>query len=220
MSYGEPVIRCRAILFDLDGVLVDSRATVEHVWRQWAARGGLDPAPFLRVALGRRTSETLREAAPDLDIAAATAELDALEERTIEGLVAAPGARPLVSALPADRWGIVTSGSRTVAALRLQAARLPRPRVFVTGDMVRHGKPDPEGYRAGIAALGPGIAAADCLAFEDSPAGVQAAAAAGLRVVAVLAAGRPPAEAVTVVHALHAVSVARDDAAGELHLAV
>jgi len=119
-----------AVLFDLDGVLVDSRRGIDAIWRHWAGLRGRDPEPFIRVAHGRRTSETLREVAPELDVRAETAVLDALEETWTEGLAAAPGAARLVAALPNDRWGIVTSGSRAVARLRLRVAGLPEPPVL------------------------------------------------------------------------------------------
>lgn len=179
-----PSIACRAILFDLDGVLVDSRATVERIWHAWAAERGFSAEPFIRVAHGRRISETLRLVAPELDIAREVATLDAMEEVITEGTRIAPGATRLLALLPADRWGIVTSGSSRVAQLRLGVAGLPVPRVFITAELVRRGKPDPEGYLAGAAALG--RLPHECLVFEDAPPGVAAGKAAGMRVVALL----------------------------------
>lgn len=177
-------LRCEAILFDLDGVLVDSRETVERIWQRWASERGLDPAPFIRVAHGRRISETLRMVAPDLDIRKEVAALDAMEEVVTEGTRAAPGAGELIAEVPPGRWGIVTSGSNVVARLRLSIAGLPAPGVFITAEQVRHGKPDPEGYLAGARALG--RSAGQCLVFEDAPPGVLAGVAAGMRVMALL----------------------------------
>ena len=171
------------ILFDLDGVLVDSRPVIEEIWRAWAAPRGLDAARFIRVAHGRRTSETLREVAPDLDIARETALLDAMEETATDGLAAIPGAVSLLASLDPSDWAIVTSGSRAVATLRLKTAGLPLPRVMVTGDEVRIGKPDPTPYLLGAERTG--VAPAHCLVVEDAPAGVAAGKAAGMRVVAV-----------------------------------
>ena len=176
-------IGCRAILFDLDGVLVDSRRCVERVWRTWAAERTLDPDRFIRESYGRRTSETLRMVAPELNVAAETAVLDAMEEVETEGLAATPGARALLAQLPGDRWAIVTSGSRPVATLRLRTAGLPLPAVLVTGEEVRRGKPDPEPYL--IAAARMRLSPADCVVIEDSPAGVESGRAAGMTVVAV-----------------------------------
>ena len=177
-------ISCRAILFDLDGVLADSRRVVESVWKRWGSEMGLDPAPFLAIAHGRRTSEILRAVAPHLDIPAETARLDRMEEFETEGLVPVPGAPEFVRSLPPDRWGVVTSGHRECAEFRLRHVGIPLPRVFITGDMVKRGKPDPEGYLAGAERLG--FSPADVVVFEDAPPGVAAARAAGMRVVGVL----------------------------------
>ena len=176
-------MHARVILFDLDGVLVDSRAAVAWVWRDWAARRGIDPEPFIRVAHGRRISETLRLVAPHLDVAAETAALDALEEAETRGLAAAPGATALLGRIAPGRWAIVTSGSRAVATLRLRTAAIAPPAVFITAEDVAVGKPDPEGYLAAAARLG--TAPAECVVIEDSPPGVAAGKAAGMTVIAV-----------------------------------
>jgi sugar-phosphatase len=175
---------CAAILFDLDGVLVDSRRCVEGVWRTWAAGKGLDPEPFIRVAHGRRISETIRLVAPDLDAAAEVAVLDRLEEIATDGLRPVPGAGALLRAIPAERWAIVTSGSQRVATLRLGVVGLPVPHVFVTAESVRRGKPGPDGYLTAAARVG--VPPAECVVVEDSPPGVAAARAAGMRVIALL----------------------------------
>jgi sugar-phosphatase len=177
------MLRCRALLFDLDGVLVDSRACIEQVWREWAAARGRDPLPFIGIAHGRRTSETVRLVAPELDAKAEAAVLDAMEAVETRGLAPFPGAAELARTLPPERWGIVTSGSRPVATLRLGTAGLAAPRVFITADDVRRGKPDPEGYLAAARRLD--VPPADCVVIEDSPTGVAAGRAAGMRVVAV-----------------------------------
>ena len=184
-------LECRAILFDLDGVLVDSRRCIELVWHAWAAGHGLDPAPFLEVAHGRRTSESVRLVAPQLDAAAEARALDRLEEQETRGLAPAPGAAALLGTLDDMQWAVVTSGSRAVATLRLRTAGLPIPRVFVTADDVRRGKPDPEGYLAAAGRLG--VGPADCVVVEDSPTGLGAGKAAAMRVVALLT--THPAEA-------------------------
>lgn len=157
---------------------------VEGVWKAWAAEKGLDPAPFLAIAHGRRTSEILRTVAPHLDIAAETNRLDRMEEFGTEGLVPIPGAPAFVRSLPRSRWGVVTSGHRECAEFRLNYVGIPRPDVFLIGDMVKKGKPDPEGYLEGAKRLG--FSPADCVVFEDAPPGVAAARAAGMRVVGLL----------------------------------
>jgi mannitol-1-/sugar-/sorbitol-6-phosphatase len=162
---------------------VDSRECIELVWRAWAAERGLDAGPFLAIAHGRRISETLRLVAPTLDAAAEAAVLDRMEEGETRGLRAAPGAAALVARL-GPWWAVVTSGSRAVASLRLRTAGLPIPEIFVTSGDVRRGKPDPEGYLAAAARLR--VAPADCLVCEDSPTGLAAARAAGIRTLALL----------------------------------
>ncbi|HEU4588465.1 MAG TPA: HAD-IA family hydrolase [Gemmatimonadales bacterium] len=174
-------IGCSAVLFDLDGVLVDSTQYVEHQWREWAKWRGLDPAPFLRVCHGRRALETIRLAAPELDAEAEVArfrEVPVAEEPEFHAI---PGAAELLAALPAGTWAVVTSGSRPMATRRLTSAGLPVPAVLVTAEDVRHGKPSPEGYRRAAERLG--VPPADCVVIEDAPPGVEAALAAGMTAV-------------------------------------
>src|SRR5437773_4416151 len=180
---GIATIRCQAVLFDLDGVLVDSRRCIELVWEAWARRHHLDPATVIRVAHGRRTSETLREVAPDVDIPVEVAILEKLEEAEHRGVEVVPGARELLSIIPRTRWAVVTSGSPAVARLRLRLGQVADPPVLVTAADVRQGKPDPEGYLRAAAALGHSPAA--CVVLEDTPAGIAAGRAAGMPVLAV-----------------------------------
>jgi mannitol-1-/sugar-/sorbitol-6-phosphatase len=176
--------RCAAVLFDLDGVLVDSRRCIEAVWRRWAAGKRIDPEPFIRIAHGRRISETLRRIDPTLNVAAEAAALDRMEETETTGVLPVPGAAALLQSIPAARWAIVTSGSRRVASLRLGTVSLPIPDVFVTAEAVTRGKPAPDGYLDAADRLG--VAPAECVVVEDSPPGVAASRAAGMRVIAVL----------------------------------
>ena len=173
----------QAILFDLDGVLVDSQLAVEVVWREWGRLRNRDPQPFITLAHGRRTSETIALVAPELDAAAEAAVLDRMEEECTEGLKAGAGAMSLVRGIPLGRWGVVTSGHRNVATLRLTSVGIPIPPVLITGDQVRRGKPDPEPYLEGIKAMG--CAASECLVVEDAPPGIASAREAGARVIAV-----------------------------------
>jgi len=163
-------------------VLVDSRAVVEDIWRRWATERGYDPAPYLRVAHGRRIRETLQSVDPSLDIERESRLLDETEAADDTPLSAVAGARELVRGLAPDRWAIVTSGGWGLASRRLDRAGIPHPGVFVTAEQVRHGKPDPQGYL--LAAERLGYEPAACVVFEDAPAGVAAARAAGARVVA------------------------------------
>ena len=177
-----PHIRCRALLFDLDGVLADSIASIEAHWRTWAERHALDPEALLRVVHGRRAVDTVRDVAPQLDAEAEVAALVAAEAEDTRGVVAASGAAALLARLPADGWGVVTSGVRRVAIARLRASALPAPPLLLAADEILRGKPDPEGYRTAAARLG--RPATECVVIEDSPAGVAAARAAGMRCVA------------------------------------
>jgi len=173
---------CKAILFDLDGVLVDSTQAVERVWRKWAAQHKLDPQLVLEHAHGRRTIETIRIVAPQLDADAETGNVEEMEIADKEGIIAIPGAADLLRSLPSDRFNIVTSATRALASARLRYAGLPVPERIITADDVTEGKPSPEPYLKGAAALR--IAPADCVVFEDTPAGVESARAGGMRVIA------------------------------------
>jgi sugar-phosphatase len=177
-----PPLHCRALLFDLDGVLADSIASIEGHWRAWAERHALDAEALLRVVHGRRAVDTVRDVAPQLDAEAEVAALVAAEAEDTRGVVAAPGASALLARLPAGSWGVVTSGVRRVALARLRAGALPEPPLLLAADEILRGKPDPEGYRTAAARLG--RPAGECVVIEDAPAGVAAARAAGMRCVA------------------------------------
>lgn len=178
-------IKCRAIVFDLDGVLVDSTVVVERQWCIWAEQHSLPCEVILANAHGRRTIDTLRAIASHLhlDLEQEAALLEMREIEDTEGLIAVPGAAELLRELPSHRWAVVTSGTLRLATTRLQAVGLPLPHTFITAEQVRQGKPHPEGYlkAAGLLRLEP----RDCLVIEDAPAGVQAAHAAGSRVIGV-----------------------------------
>ena len=175
-------IRCSALLFDLDGVLVDSRAVVERVCRMWAARLGIDTEALLAVAHGRRTRDTVRIVAPHLDPEREAAWIDNEELLDTDGLVQMPGAERFVRSLPDGKWAVVTSCGRDLARLRLSSVGLPIPDVLVTSNDVSAGKPAPDGYRLGAERLG--VDPASCVVFEDAPPGIAAGLAAGARVVA------------------------------------
>jgi mannitol-1-/sugar-/sorbitol-6-phosphatase len=177
------VIRCGAILFDLDGVLMDSRVAVERAWERWATGHGIDPIAVLAQAHGRRTIDTIRAIAPLLDIEAEARLLEVAESVDFDGVTTLPGAAELLEALPAGSWTVVTSGTRALATGRLAHGGLPIPERLITADDVERGKPDPQPYLAGAAALG--IDSADCLVIEDAPAGIEAGKAAGMTVLAV-----------------------------------
>lgn len=186
-----PKFECAAILFDMDGVLVDSTAAVAGTWGRWALEHSLDPQLVIDGAHGRRTIETVREFAPHLDADAEANRIESAEAMELDTVTVIPGALPLLRSLPEGLWGVVTSATRPMALTRLRDAGYPMPRVLVTADDVIHGKPDPEPYLKGAAGLG--IAADQCLVFEDSPAGIRAANAARMRVIGLLTTYAPEA---------------------------
>lgn len=175
-------ISCSGLLFDLDGVLVDSTPAVARVWTRWALDHGFDPEETVRLAHGRPSVATIQDLLPDADFAVENEVVLRGEIEDIEGVVALPGARELVGSLPVARWAVVTSCSLPLAEVRLQAAGYFLPRNLVTSDDVRHGKPDPEPYLKGAALIG--VPASECVVFEDAPAGIRSGKAAGARVCA------------------------------------
>lgn len=176
-------LRAAALLLDMDGTLVHSTDEVETVWRLWCRRHQLAPEPVLAMCHGLRSREVIRALAPQLDMAQEVALLDELEIHHTGRGEAIMGSRALLSRLPAERWALVTSASQRVARHRLESAALPLPTLLVGAEDVVHGKPDPEPYLLG--AKGLGVAPADCLVFEDAPAGIQSALRAGCAVVQV-----------------------------------
>lgn len=173
----------QGILFDLDGVLIDSTAGVTRVWSDWAVRHGYDPAQTAHTAHGRPAIETVRLLAPALD---AEAELRDLERREIAesyDVTVFSGAASLLTSLPPRRWAIVTSGTRDLASHRLTVAGLPVPELMITATEIAHGKPHPEPYQRGAALLG--LPPAACTAVEDAPSGIRSALDAGMPVLAV-----------------------------------
>jgi len=175
-----PSLSASAILFDFDGVLVDSTTVVAAQYTRWAQEQGLDAEALVNFAHGVRTVEVIRQWAPHLD---AEAETKRIEEREAHdpAVTVMPGAVDLLKSLPQGRWGIVTSGGRMLATTRIRVLGLPEPSVLVTADDVVRGKPDPEPYTKGAQLLG--LKPADCMVVEDAPAGIRAAQAAGMRVI-------------------------------------
>jgi mannitol-1-/sugar-/sorbitol-6-phosphatase len=162
-------------------VLVDSRAVVERTWQRWAERHGIDAAPFLRIAHGRRARDTLQAVNPTLARDEEVDWLDAAELVDLVGLRPVAGAIALFTSLPERARAIVTSCSRALAVERLNAATVPVPALMVTADDVVNGKPAPDGYQ--LAARRLGVDPGACLVFEDAPAGIAAGRAAGCQVI-------------------------------------
>ncbi|GAA4664154.1 HAD-IA family hydrolase [Frondihabitans cladoniiphilus] len=180
-----------AILFDIDGTLVDSTAVVERVWRTWAVSRGLDGEEILSVSHGRRTEDTVALFLPEAERVGGTAEVAELELADLDDVLALPAAATLLQSLPPERWAAVTSGTHRVMRARLAGAGLPVPEVLIAAEDVRAGKPDPEGYRRAAELLG--VAIDRCLVIEDAPAGLEAGHAAGARTLAVATSHDPSA---------------------------
>lgn len=172
---------CQAILFDLDGVLVDSTLAVERVWRRWAQDHNVDPEYVMANAHGRRSVETIRIVAPHMDAERENLNVERMEIEDKDGIVAIPGARELISSLPPERFMIVTSATAALASARLGYAGFSVPEHLITADDVSEGKPSPEPYLKGAAALG--FTPSDCIVFEDTLAGVKSGKAGGMRVI-------------------------------------
>ena len=210
---------CEAILFDLDGVLVDSTPCVTRGWAAWAREHGLDPDAVVQAAHGQRAIETFRQVSPQLDAQKETDKIEQQEINDTAGLRVLPGAKELLLALASDRYSVVTSGTRRLATRRLQVAGLPVPPRMITADDVTHGKPDPEPYLAGAKMLG--REPQKCLVFEDAPSGIAAAKAAGMVAIGVTTTYQPEQllEADVIVPSLTGVRV-RTGPSGELLVAV
>jgi len=175
-------IHCAALLFDLDGVLINSTPAVARVWRRWAIEHGFNPVEVVARAHGRPSLTTVREYLPNADHQLENREVERREIEDLEGVVPLPGALDLLASLPEDRWTIVTSCTRPLAEVRIKAAGLPLPKKLITSNDITHGKPNPEPFLKGASVLG--FPAHDCVVLEDVPAGVRAGKSADARVIA------------------------------------
>jgi sugar-phosphatase len=176
------IFSAKAILFDMDGVLIDSAPAVVRVWRVWALAHGFDPARVVAQAHGRRSIETIRSVAPTMDAEKENIMVEQMEIDYKDGVTALPGAARLLAQLPDERFAIVTSATRPLAVARLGYAGLAVPRYMVTADDVVNGKPSPEPYLNGALLLG--AKAGDCLVFEDTPAGIASARDSAMQAIA------------------------------------
>jgi len=215
-------IQCRGVLFDLDGVLVDSTPAVSRVWAKWAAKHGFIADDVVRQAHGRPSIATIRDLLPHADHDAENREVERGEIEDVEGVIPLPGALELLQAIPQDRWAIATSCTRRLAEVRIRAAGLPLPKHMITSTDVQRGKPDPEPYVKAAKILG--LAPADCMVVEDAPAGIRSGKASGARVLA-LRTTAPDAEltqsgAAWIANDLASVHLASTNGDGSLNLLV
>jgi len=189
--------RFSAFLFDMDGTLLNSIIAAERVWTIWAQRHDLDVAAFLPTIHGVRSVDTIRRLnLPGLDPVLEAEGISQAEIEDVEGVVSIEGAARLLASLPAERWTIVTSAPRALAEARLKAAGLELPVNLITAEDVSQGKPAPDCFL--LAAKRLGVDIRDCLVFEDAPAGIAAAEAAGACVMVITATHE---HAITTAHA-------------------
>lgn len=174
-------VPCSAVLFDCDGVLVDSDASVVVAWSRWSRRYGLEPDVVVPLVHGRRAADTLAALLPADDVAEGRELIDALELEAATEVRAVPGAVDLTASLPPGTWAVVTSATRALATARLAAAGIVAPEVLITADDVERGKPHPEGYLGAARQLG--VDPSRCVVLEDAGSGVVAARAAGVGAV-------------------------------------
>lgn len=173
---------CAAILFDLDGTLIDSIAAVDRAWTSWSERHGLNPTEILPQIHGRRSIDSIRSIVPHLDAESEDAWLRHIESTDTRGVVAIAGSLTFLRSLTLP-WGVVTSGTSEVARARMAAVGISEPKVAVFGEDVVKGKPAPDPFLIAAARLG--IAPEFCLVFEDTAAGARGAKDAGMRVIGI-----------------------------------
>src|SRR5207245_11380252 len=149
-----PIFHCSAILFDLDGVLVDSTRSVSRLWRRWATENSIDPENVLAIAHGVRTVEVVQRLATHLDVEAEVQRIERRESQDTDGVAVMPGAVDLIRSIPDGRWCVVTSGTHLLAAARLRLSGLPTRSVLVRVDEVKRGKADREPYLKGAQVVG------------------------------------------------------------------
>lgn len=171
------------LLFDNDGVLVDSEASVVSSWSRWAVDHDLDPAEVMAAVPGRRAADTVALFVVPADVDASVDKITRYELEEVASTTAVPGVLDLIPQLDGVPWALVTSGVRELATARLGAAGVRLPETVVTAEDVTAGKPDPEGYASAGFRLG--LPPADLLVLEDSVSGIAAGQAAGCRVVGV-----------------------------------
>jgi sugar-phosphatase len=203
------VLMARAFLFDMDGTLVDSSSKVEAVWSAWCQKHGVDLNQVMAIQQGVRSEDTIRSAAPHLDAVLEGRWVDQYEAGDCEGITEIPGAAKLLAVLPEACWTVATSAGIELASNRLGYCQLPVPPHIVCAEDVSAGKPDPQAYLLAASRLN--FAPSDCIAFEDAPAGVASALAAGCAVVQIGGAHKLHPDVLVILPDWQNVSVAVDN---------
>lgn len=180
----ENMITSKALLFDLDGTLVNSTQSIELIWSDWAAKHKLEVTPILKEMHGTHGSLIINKYAPHLDLETEMRYLLEQELIMAKYCTEIPGAKKMLEALSTTPWGIVTMSSKAVALAKLTAANLPIPAVLVSADDISESKPSPIPYLKG--ALWLDVEATQCLVFEDAKAGVESALNAGMPVIQIM----------------------------------
>lgn len=181
---GLVTVEASGLLFDMDGVLVSSIASVNRCWRRWAQHYGVPNWETYEIPHGTRAVDVIRTLKPDIDVTEGLKLIEDMELEDMADLEVLPGAKALLESLPTERWAIVTSATWRLLVGRLKEAGLPVPERIISGDMVERGKPDPEPYRRGAELVQ--VPPAECVVVEDAPSGIGAGVAAGCKVLGVL----------------------------------
>jgi len=181
---GRITVEAAGLLFDNDGVIVSSIASVNRCWRKWAEHYGVPVAADFEIEHGTRAVDVMQKLVPGIDVIEGLKVIEDMELEDVADLEVLPGVKTLLESLPMERWAIVSSATYRLLIGRLKVAGLPVPERIVSGDRVVHGKPHPEPYIKGAELIH--AAPGDCIVIEDAPSGARAGKAAGCRVLGVL----------------------------------